>query len=60
MAKNTNDDHRIGSVNDRVQIFNPKTELWAKVDTNTGKIIDVKQDGKPFKGVAKFRDERRS
>jgi len=32
------------------QVFNPKTEQWVKRDTETGRFLDVKQDGK-FKGV---------
>lgn len=59
MAKNTGNGHRNGAVTDRTQVYNPKTDQWAKRDTNTGKIIDVKKDGEPFKGVAKEVDERR-
>jgi len=55
MAKNppTGDGHRIGAVKDRTQTYNPKTEQWVKRDSDTGKFMDVKQDGKPFKGVTK-------
>jgi len=53
MAKNTGDDHRHGAVNDRFQTFNPKTGNWTKHDANTGKFMDNKQDGTPFKGVRK-------
>ena len=52
MATNTNDGYRKGSVKDRVQVYNPKTELYSKIDTNTGKIIDTKTSGGKFKGVA--------
>ena len=45
------DDHRKGAVRDRSQVLNPKTEQWVKRDSDTGKFMDVKQDGKPFKGV---------
>lgn len=44
---------RHGAVRDRSQTFNPKTEQWVKRDDNTGKFMDVKQDGTPFKGVTK-------
>lgn len=60
MGTNTGKNHRVGSVKDRVQAFNPKTEEWVKMNTETGKIIDVKKDGEPFKGVAKQKDERRN
>lgn len=57
MAMATNrpygDNRRIGVVKDRSQTFNPKTEPWIKRDTATGRFIDVKQNGTPFKGVRK-------
>ncbi|MCX5745744.1 MAG: hypothetical protein NT062_24985 [Proteobacteria bacterium] len=55
MAKNgrSGDGHRNGAVKDRSQTLNPKTDQWVKRDNNTGKFMDVKQDGKPFKGVTK-------
>lgn len=55
MAKNgvKGDGHRNGAVKDRTQTYNTKTELWTKRDSNTGKFMDVKQDGTPFKGVTK-------
>ena len=45
------DDHRKGAVRDRSQVLNPKTEQWVKRDSDTGKFMDVKQDGSKFKGV---------
>ena len=60
MAKNTGDNFRKGSVNDRTQTYNPKTDTWVKRDTDTGKFMDQKSDGTPFKGVAKEKDGRRS
>ena len=60
MAKNTGNNYRKGSVCDRTQVQNPNTRLWTKRDTETGQFIDVKQDGTPFKGVAKEEDGRRS
>lgn len=55
MAKNppTGDNARKGAVRERSQTYNPKTEQWVKRDSNTGKFMDVKQDGTPFKGVRK-------
>ncbi|WP_435354270.1 hypothetical protein [Emticicia sp. SJ17W-69] len=44
---------RHGAVRDRSQTFNPQTEQFVKRDTNTGRFMDVKQDGTPFKGVRK-------
>ncbi|ABE40141.1 conserved hypothetical protein [Rhodopseudomonas palustris BisB5] len=42
------DGHRNGAVKDRSQT---KTETWVKRDSDTGRSMDVKSDGKPFKGV---------
>ena len=55
MAKNgkVGDAHRIGAVKDRTQVYNPTTDKWVKRDSDTGKFMDVKSDGKPFKGVTK-------
>ena len=30
---------------------NPQNGNWTKRDTDTGRFMDQKQDGKPFKGV---------
>lgn len=46
------DGHRIGAVKQRSQFQTP-AGLWAKRDSVTGRIMDVKQDGTPFKGVRK-------
>ncbi|MES2377469.1 MAG: hypothetical protein V4553_12860 [Bacteroidota bacterium] len=55
MATNgkTGDGHRNGAVRERSQTFNPQTEQWVKRDSGTGRFMDVKQDGTPFKGVRK-------
>jgi len=55
MAKNppTGDGHRKGAVRKRSQVFNPKNEKWTKRDTETGRFMDQKEDGTPFKGVRK-------
>lgn len=55
MAKNApvGDGHRHGAVKERSQTYNPKTDQYVKRDTNTGRFMDVKQDGTPFKGVRK-------
>ncbi len=55
MATNppTGDGHRIGAVRDRSQVQNPLNGNWTKRDTDTGRFIDQKKDGEPFKGVRK-------
>jgi hypothetical protein len=59
MAKNgiIGDGHRVGAVKDRTQTYNPKIDAWVKRDSNTGRFMDIKVDGDPFKGVTK---EKRS
>jgi hypothetical protein len=47
------DNHRNGAVRDRSQTFNPKNETWVKRDSDSGRFMDQKEDGKPFKGVRK-------
>lgn len=44
---------RNGAVRGRSQTYNPKTNQWVKRDSDTGRFMDVKQDGTPFKGVRK-------
>ncbi|AFY75442.1 hypothetical protein Syn7502_03613 (plasmid) [Synechococcus sp. PCC 7502] len=53
MAKNTGKGYRRGAVDNRSQTYNPKTDQYVKRDTETGRFMDVKQDGDPFKGVCK-------
>jgi hypothetical protein len=53
MAKNTGEGHREGEVRDRSQVYNPVTKKWTKRDSDTGKFMDVNDDGEPFKGVRK-------
>lgn len=55
MATNppSGDGHRNGAIRERSQVQNPINNNWTKRDTNTGKFIDQKTDGTPFKGVRK-------
>lgn len=61
MAKNTGG-YRRGAVDNRSQTYNPVTKQWVKRDAVreawhdsaiTGRFMDVKQNGEPFKGVRK-------
>jgi hypothetical protein len=47
------DGHRKGAVRERSQVYNPTIDRYVKRDTNTGRFMDVKSDGTPFKGVRK-------
>jgi len=55
MARNKpyGDGRRAGSVRDRSQTHNPKTDRWVKRDTKTGQFTNQKADKEPFKGVRK-------
>ena len=53
MATNTNNGGRKGSVKNRVQVLNPVTKRWVKLDTKTGRIVDHKKTAGPYKGVRK-------
>ena len=57
MAKNTGDNFRRGAVTARMQ-FQRDDGNWQKRDERTGHFMAVKDDGKPFKGVAKEPDGR--
>lgn len=46
---------RVGAVKGRVQVKNSKIQRHVKMHTGTGKIMDVKADKKPFKGVRKLK-----
>lgn len=59
MATNTGQNYRRSSIKDRTQIYNSKISKYVKRDSKTGKFIDVKQDGSPFKGVTIEKNNRR-
>ena len=51
MATNSGKGSRQGAVRERSQVFNPSTGNYIKRDSETGRFMDVKSDGTPFKGV---------
>ena len=51
MSKNTGKGSRVGSVKDRVQLQNPVSGKYVKLDSSTGRIIAQKKTDGPFKGV---------
>jgi hypothetical protein len=55
MAKNKEpgDDRRVGAVKERSQVKSPVTGNWTKRDAGSGKFMDQREGGKPFKGVRK-------
>lgn len=59
MAKNPplGDSARLGAVRDRSQVFNPQNQVWTKRDAGSGRFMDQKTDGVPFKGVRRERSK---
>ena len=55
MAKNppAGDGRRNGMVKKCSQVYNPKIDRYVNRDSDTGQFMDVKSDGKPFKGIRK-------
>ncbi|GJD51171.1 hypothetical protein OPKNFCMD_3923 [Methylobacterium crusticola] len=51
MAKNSGEGSRVGPVKERVQIRNPVTGHYVKLDTTTGRILEQKKSPGPYKGV---------
>lgn len=47
------DGRRNGMVKKCSQVYNPKIDRYVKRDSDTGQFMDVKSDGKPFKGIRK-------
>lgn len=62
MAKNPpkGDGHRNGMIKNRSQTYNPRTEKYVKRDGATGRFLEVKDDGKPFKGVRKEKSDKKT
>ena len=57
MASNTGKGFRRGAVTARTQFQRPDG-LWQKRDERSGHLMAVKDDGTPFKGVAREPDGR--
>lgn len=60
MARNTGKGSRKGAVSKRTQVYNPSTGHYIKRDAETGQFMDVKSDGKPFKGIEKEKSSVKS
>ncbi len=52
MAKNgAKGGGRVGAVAGRSQVKNPKTGLWTKRESSSGRFVATKKSGGQFKGV---------
>jgi hypothetical protein len=47
------DGHRNGAVRDRSQVYNPQNNRWTKRNSDSGRFVDQKAGGTPFKGIRK-------
>jgi len=48
---------RIGRIKQRIQSLNPLTHRWVESSTVSGKFLNVKSDGKPFKAVRQHKSK---
>lgn len=53
MSRNTGKGSRSGAVKNRVQVKNPVTGRYVKIDTQTGRVVDHKKTAGPYKGIRK-------
>ena len=53
MAKRDRRGQLVGQITNRVQVKNPLTGRWVKIDTTSGKIIEQKKTGGPYRNVRK-------
>jgi hypothetical protein len=55
MAKRDSSGKLRGSISKRVQIKNPVTKRYVKINTETNRIIDHKKSPGPYKNVRRLR-----
>ena len=55
VAKSTGRGSGKGAVKERVQVLNPVTKRYVKIDTATGRIVDTKKTVGPYKGVREIK-----
>jgi hypothetical protein len=51
--KELEENEKMGYQKNRIQVYNPKIGRWVKIDTETGRVLSVKSDKKPYKGIRK-------
>jgi len=49
MARNSGDGHRVGTIKNRTQTYNPNTGKYVKRDTETGQFVSSKDT--PYKSI---------
>ena len=58
MAKHTGEGARKATAKNRIQMQNPITGTFIKLDTDTGRIVEQKKSPGPFKGVRIFKTSK--
>ena len=53
MAKRDRSGKLKGPISKRIQVLNPVTKRYVKIDTDRGRIIDHKKSPGPYKSVRK-------
>jgi hypothetical protein len=55
MAKRDSSGKLRGSISKRVQVQNPVTKRYVKIDTKSGKIIDHKKSPGPYRNIRRLK-----
>jgi hypothetical protein len=53
MAKRDESGKLKGAISNRVQVLNPVTKRYVKIDTERGRIVDHKKSPGPYKNIRK-------
>jgi len=53
MAKRDKSGKLKGSISKRIQVLNPVTKRYVKIDTDRGRIIEHKKSPGPYKNIRK-------
>ena len=53
MAKRDKSGKLKGAISKRIQVLNPITKRYVKIDTDRGRIIDHKKSPGPYKNIRK-------
>lgn len=59
MAKRARSGKLSGAISNRVQVFNPVTKRYVKIDTERSRIVDHKKSPGPWKHVRDISSYRR-
>ena len=59
MAESTGSGGPKRAFKQRIQMLNPVTKRYVKIDTHTGRIIDQKKSPGPYKGVREFSEPKK-